>query len=80
MRQQGRPINIDVNSIKFDGRKVVGFALIAIIAIAVISSVYTVEPEEVGVVLTLGRYTRTTEPGLHFRLPLGIDKVYKVPV
>ncbi len=80
MRQQGRPINIDVNSIKFDGRKVAGFALIAIIAVAVVSSVYTVEPEEVGVVLTLGRYTRTTEPGLHFRLPIGIDKVYKVPV
>ncbi|NNE08982.1 MAG: FtsH protease activity modulator HflK, partial [Gemmatimonadetes bacterium] len=24
--------------------------------------------------------TRTTEPGLHFRFPLGVDKVYKVPV
>ncbi len=51
-----------------------------VLLIAVFSSVYTVRPEEVGVVLTLGKYTRTTEPGLHFRAPFGIEKVFKVPV
>lgn len=55
---------------------ILGVALLA----AIISSVYTIEPEEVGVVLTLGRYSRTSEPGLHFRAPFGIENVYKVPV
>ena len=30
---------------------------------------YQVKPEEVGVVLRFGRYVRTTEPGLHVKLP-----------
>ena len=39
-----------------------------------------VEPDEVGVILRLGRYMGTVEPGPHFRLPFGIDRVSKVPV
>jgi membrane protease subunit HflK len=41
---------------------------------------YTVGPEEIGVVLRLGRYVRSTEPGLHFKLPFTIESVTKVPV
>jgi membrane protease subunit HflK len=48
--------------------------------IFVISLWFTVAPEEVGVVLRFGAFNRTVEPGLHFRLPFGIEKVYKVPV
>jgi membrane protease subunit HflK len=44
------------------------------------TSYYQVEPDEVGVVQRLGRYLGTHEPGPHFRLPLGIDRVTKVPV
>jgi membrane protease subunit HflK len=39
-----------------------------------------VEPEEVGVVLQFGKYTRTVNPGLNFKMPFGIEQVYKVPV
>ena len=42
-------------------------------------SFYQVQPEEVGVVLRFGRFTRTTDPGLRFKLPL-IEQVLKVPV
>ncbi len=62
------------------GRTIGLVALGLAVLFAVFSSVYTVSPEEVGVVLTLGKYTRTTEPGLQFKLPFGIEKVYKVPV
>ena len=48
--------------------------------IALSSSVYTVEPEEVGVVVRLGRFIGLTDPGLHFKIPLGVDKVFKVAV
>ena len=41
---------------------------------------YTIEPHEVGVVLSLGKYTRTTNPGLHFKIPFGVERVIKVPV
>ena len=39
---------------------------------------YTVEPEETGLVLRFGRFSRESGPGLHFKLPLGIESVYKV--
>ena len=44
------------------------------------STVYTVSPEEVGVILTLGEFTSVTDPGLHFKLPAPIQTVSKVPV
>jgi membrane protease subunit HflK len=30
---------------------------------------YTISPNEVGVVLRFGKYVRTTQPGLHFKIP-----------
>ncbi len=42
------------------------------------SSFYTVEPDEEAVVIRLGKYINTTSPGLHFKLPLGVDRVIKV--
>ena len=41
---------------------------------------FTVDPEEVGVVLRFGKYTRTVLPGLNFKLPFGIETVFKVSV
>ncbi|MEM6455400.1 MAG: FtsH protease activity modulator HflK [Acidobacteriota bacterium] len=60
---------------------VVRLLIIAVLVFLVLStSVYTIEPEENGVVVRFGAYVETTPPGLHFKLPLGIDKVYKLPV
>jgi len=42
------------------------------------ASVYTVAPEETGVIQRFGRYVRLTGPGLHFKLPFGIETVGKV--
>ncbi len=56
-------------------------ALLVVVGLVLISSgVYTVDPEEEAVVLRFGRYVRTTEPGLHFKIPLGVESVIKVPV
>ena len=60
------------------GVQIVVIAIIVLIVIS--SSVYTIEPEEVGVVVRLGKYSGTTDPGLHFKIPLGVDKVFKVAV
>jgi membrane protease subunit HflK len=42
------------------------------------SMIFTVDVNEVGVVQRFGKYTRTTQSGLHFKLPAGIEKVSKV--
>jgi len=41
---------------------------------------YTVPPDSQGVVLRFGRFSSIEDPGLHFKLPLGIDSVQTVPV
>ena len=69
-----------------DGKKgggVFSFGLIVLVLIGVwfaSSGWYQVGPNENGVVLRFGEYSRTTQPGLHFKLPLGIDSVVTVPV
>ena len=55
-------------------------AVVALALLALTTSCYTIDPEEVGVVLRFGRFVESTEPGLHLKLPLGIDRVRKVPV
>ena len=56
-------------------------AVLALLVVAVVgfSTLYQVQPEEVGVVLRFGRYIGTTDPGLRAKLPF-IDEVMKVPV
>lgn len=49
-----------------------------IIVIALFSSYYTVEPDEEAIVIRLGDFVETTQPGLHFKIPFGIDEVILV--
>jgi membrane protease subunit HflK len=51
-----------------------------LVPMVVFSTYYTVPANAVGVVLRFGRYHAQTDPGLHFKLPLGIDVVETVPV
>ncbi len=61
----------------------IGKLLAIILVIAVVQGVYSsffkIAPSEVGVILRLGQYSRTTPSGLHFKIPY-IDKLYKVDV
>jgi len=49
------------------------------VAIGVYSGMYKVETEETGVILRFGKFAGFSEPGLHVKLPFGIDQVYLVP-
>jgi len=40
---------------------------------------FTVQPEETGIVQRFGKVVRTAGPGLHFKLPVGIETVRMVP-
>ena len=52
--------------------------LVLLVAVGGYASVYTVAPEETGVIQRFGRYVRLTGPGLHFKLPFGVETVSKV--
>lgn len=45
-----------------------------------LTSFYTIEPDEVGVIRRFGKFTRITEPGLHWKLPFNVEKLDKVKV
>jgi membrane protease subunit HflK len=65
---------------KFGPQK--GLLPILIVAVLILiggySSMYEVDTEETGVVLRFGKFSSFAEPGLHFKMPLGVDRVYLV--
>lgn len=68
---------------KFKKIKLPGGPLLILLLILIFlgtSMFYTVAVDEVGVVQRFGKYVRTTQPGLNFKLPSGIEKVTKVKV
>jgi len=48
--------------------------------IVLAGTVYSIGPDEVGVAQRFGRYVYIASPGLHIKLPLGIDKVTPIKV
>jgi len=50
-----------------------------IVLIVLFSSVFTIDPEEVGVILRFGKFSRTVDPGLNVKLPF-IEELEKVPI
>jgi membrane protease subunit HflK len=82
-RGGGAPPQMDEILDRFKKFKLPGgplvIVLIAIIMVAA-TTFYTVKQDEVGIVQRFGRYIKTTQPGLNFKLPIGIEKVTKVNV
>jgi modulator of FtsH protease HflK len=84
-KRGGGPIPPQMDELvkKMKGFKVPGgpiVILLIILAILASSTFYTVGIDEVGVVQRFGKYVRTTQPGLNFKLPAGIEKVTNVKV
>lgn len=53
-------------------------AILVLLLIGANTTFYTVEPDEEAVVIRFGRYLNTNSPGLHFKVPFGVDRVLKV--
>ena len=74
---------IDLNFNRPSGRQIaaifVGALLIILLMASLLTSYYTVGAESEGVVLRFGKFFKTVEPGLHFKLPFGIDSVTVLP-
>ncbi len=58
-----------------------GIALIALVAVVLwgFSGFFRVEPDELGVVLRFGKFTRVVQPGLNYHLPYPIETVLTPP-
>lgn len=52
--------------------------LALLVAIGALTSFYQVPANSVGVVQRFGKYLDTTQPGLNFKLPFGVDRVTQV--
>jgi membrane protease subunit HflK len=66
------------------GRRVpfggIGGIVILMLAVVLLwSSWFTVQPEETGVVQRFGKVVRTEGPGLHFKIPYGVETVRLIP-
>ena len=77
--------SVDVSSISDIAPSVkfyLPFVIIGVVVIFLLSTIssgyYTVEPEEKAIVLRLGKVHSIESSGLHFKLPLGIDRIIKV--
>jgi modulator of FtsH protease HflK len=85
-QQQGRrptPPQVDevlknIKKIKLPGGPLV--FLLLFVVLGIYSSVYQVDTDEVGVVQRFGKYAKTTQPGLNFKLPFGIETARLVKV
>ena len=77
---QRDPRTIEVNLPHISPRWVQAAAVLFLGLWLVFTSYYTIPAEAVGVVLRFGKFDAIREPGLHFKLPFGIDEVLPVEV
>jgi len=67
-------------NLPFSPRLLVTVPVTIFLLIGVFSAYYTVPPESVVVVQRFGKVIETALPGLHFKLPFGIDTTTAVPI
>jgi len=61
-------------------RGVIALAILALAVLGAWTAYYTVPSDSVAVIQRFGKYLKEVPPGLHFKLPLGIDAATIVPV
>jgi len=61
-------------------RVVFGGVALMLLIFGVLSSVYTVPQDSEALVLRFGKLASQNGPGLHFKVPFGVDKVLQIPV
>ena len=61
-------------------RTAIILAIIALVGIGLWTAYYTVPSDSVAVVQRFGKYLNQVPPGLHFKIPLGVDTATIVPV
>lgn len=65
---------------KFKAGILIWIIILIVAIIAISSSAFIVDETEQSVITRFGRYEKTLGPGLHLKIPFGIEKNYSVPV
>jgi len=77
-------VTIDIEDLVRQGKqimpRVIVLAVLALAGLGAWTAYYTVPSDSVAVVQRFGKYLKDVPPGLHFKLPLGIDAATIVPV
>ena len=60
---------------KSGGSRPIIIGLLILLGLYIASGLYRVLPDEQGVVLRFGKFVNTTQPGLHYHLPMPIERV-----
>ncbi|MBU3912977.1 MAG: FtsH protease activity modulator HflK [Nanoarchaeota archaeon] len=68
--------NLALRGWKWIKRGLLGTAAV----VGLVTSLYTVPLDSHGVVRRFGEYSRTAQPGIHMKIPFGIESVVDVPV
>lgn len=77
---QRNPLDdIDWDAVRRYRKLILFVPLILLVIGGALSSYYIVQPEEEAVVKRFGRVVALKQPGLHFKLPFGIDTAQMVP-
>ncbi len=58
------------------GNKPIYIGLVVLLVLWALSGLYRVLPDEQGVVLRFGQFTKTTQPGLNYHIPFPIERVF----
>jgi modulator of FtsH protease HflK len=66
------------NNVGQKPRNIAYFVGAVLTAFMLFTTFYTVQPDEEAVIVRLGKYQGTYPPGLHFKLPFGIDHLEKL--
>ena len=76
----GNTIQFKKPDLKFNPGLIYAGAFGVIALIGAFTCFYTVNPESVAVVQRFGKYIDTKPPGLHFKVPYGVDRAPVVPI
>lgn len=74
------PPNINFSPNLFKSSSIILIIVGVLVFLSIFTTAYKIDANENGVVLRFGKYIKTSPPGLHFKLPFGIDKVYSIEV
>ncbi|MGA0845672.1 MAG: protease modulator HflK, partial [Luteolibacter sp.] len=75
-----RTFTVGGSPVRISFRRFILLPLVVFLLYGVFSSFFTVPPESVAVVQRFGKYFSSASPGLHFKIPYGIDRATIVPV
>lgn len=78
MRNNSKPEDAKIVGVLSVWAKYAWLVVLIFILISISTCFYTVDTEESAVVLRLGKFSSLESPGLHLKMPFGIDEVFLV--